>query len=162
MKKLFISIRDSIIAGIIFLLPIIILFVVVSKVFYFFTGFTNKLAAVFGLKSFIGISGGTIIGTIGFLLLCLVCGYLVKVAFFKQFNKWIEDKMAKYIPGYQTYREMALSKIEPKDEVLPYTSAAWLRKDGLMQPCFIESATSNYRLVVFVPQAGNVKEGAVL
>src|SRR6186713_259588 len=108
MKKFFTSVRDTIVAGIIFLLPILILLVIISKLFHFFTGFTTKLAAFFGLKSFLGVSGGSIIGTIGFLLLCLVCGYLVRVATFKRFNRWIERKMVKHVPGYQTYRDMAL------------------------------------------------------
>jgi len=161
MKKTLKKLRDTFIAGIIFLLPILLLVVLITKVFQFLTGFTGKVAAWFGLKSFIGVSGGTIVSAISLIVLCILCGYLVRISFFKSVSKWIDHKMIANIPGYSVYREMAMSKLEKKEEFLPYKSAAWIHIDHRQQPAFVVEAMPDGNLVVFVPVAGNVKEGAL-
>ena len=66
-----------------------------------------------------------------------------------------------HIPGYSVYREMALSKLEEKEEALPYESAAWVNMDDMQQPGFLMETMPDGRLVVFIPTAGNTKEGAI-
>lgn len=161
MKKFYQKLRDSFVSGIIFLLPLLILFVILSKVFQFLTGFTTKIAAIFGLKSFVGISGGTIVSTLSLIVLCIICGYLVRIAFIKSISRWVDQQMMSHIPGYSVYREIAMSKLEDKEEALPYESAAWLLVDDMEQPAFLMEKMPDGRLVVFVPTAGNAKEGNV-
>lgn len=161
MKKIFVNLRDTFIAGIIFLLPILVLFVLVTKVFQFLTGFTSKIAGVFGLKSFAGVSGGTIVSAISIIILCILCGYLVRIAFFKSVSKWVDKKMMAHIPGYTVYREMALSKLEDKEEALPYKDALWLKTDNFQQPGFLMEYMDDGRLIVFIPTAGNASEGSI-
>ncbi|WP_336515310.1 hypothetical protein [Pollutibacter soli] len=161
MKKVFVTLRDTFIAGIIFLLPLLVLFVLLTKVFQFLTGFTNKIAGLFGLTKFAGISGGTIVSTIGLIIVCLLCGYLVKISFFRSVSKWVDKKMMTHIPGYSVYREMAMSKLEAREETLPYKTALWLKKDNFLQPGFLMDYTDNGKLIVFIPTAGNVKEGNI-
>lgn len=161
MKKLFKKFSDTFIAGLIFLLPLLILFVLLSKLFQFLTGFTTKIAAVFGLKSIVGISGGTVVSAISIIVLCIICGYLVRIAVFKSVSSWVDKQMAAHIPGYSVYHEMAISKLEDKEEALPYESAAWLLMDGAQQPAFLMNTMADGRLVIFVPTAGNIKEGSL-
>ncbi len=161
MKKTAQKIRDIFVAGLIFLLPLVVLIVLLTKIFQYLTGFTTRIAALFGLKSFIGISGGTIISAISLIIFCMLCGYLVRVSFFKSVSRWLDKKMMAHIPGYSVYREMALSKLEPKDEVLPYESAAWINVNEVQQPGFLMETMPDGRLVVFMPVAGNTKEGTV-
>ncbi len=161
MKKTLQKLRDTFIAGIIFLLPLLLLIVLLTKVFQFLTGFTVKIASWFGLKSFIGISGGTIISALSIIILCIICGYLVRISFFKSISTWIDKKMMKNIPGYSVYREMALSKLEDKEEILPYKSALWINTDNKQQPGFLIETMPDGKLVVFIPTAGNVKQGTV-
>src|SRR5262245_54329542 len=116
MKKFFTRLRDTLISGILFLLPLLILFVLLSKVFQFLSGLTGRMAAFFGLNSVLGSSGNTIIAGIAILLFCLFCGELVRISFFSAFSKWLDKKLAKHVPGYSVYREMAVSKIDEKDE----------------------------------------------
>lgn len=161
MKKIIENLRDTFIAGLIFLLPLLVLFVLLTKVFQFLTGFTGKIAAWFGLKSFIGISGGTIVGAISVIILCIFCGYLVRIAFFKAASKWLDKKLAASIPGYSVYREMAMSKLDEKEEALPYETAVWVTLDDMQQPGFLIEKMPDGRLVIFIPTAGNPKEGSV-
>jgi uncharacterized membrane protein len=162
MKKIYNDFRDTFIAGVIFLLPLLVLFVLITKVFQYLTGFTTKIAALFGLKGFMGISGGTIVSAAAIILLCVLCGVLVRVSFFKAARDWVDSKMMTNIPGYSTYREMALAKLEEREDALPYKSALWLKLDKMNQPGFLIEKMPDGKLVVFIPTAGNVKEGTVL
>jgi len=161
MKKFIDRARDTFIAGLIFLLPLLILCALLSKVFTFFKTFTTKLAALFGLKSFMGISASTIMGTLSLILLCILCGYLMRVAFFKHISEWVDNKLRKFIPGYEVYHQMALSKLEKKEEMLPYESCAWVKNEEGDQPAFIMETLHDGRVVVFFPHAGDVKEGEI-
>lgn len=161
MKRTIENLRDTFIAGLIFLLPLLVLLVLLTKAFHFLTGFTGKIAALFGLKSFMGISGGTIVGTVSIIILCIICGYLVRISFFNAISKWLDKKLAATIPGYLVYREMAMAKLTEKEEALPYESAVWITLDDIQQPGFLIEKMQDGKLVIFIPTAGNVKEGAV-
>lgn len=162
MKNVTKSIEDTFIAGLIFLLPLLILFVLVTKVLMFFQNFTGKIAAMFGIKSIVGISASSIVGTLSLVLLCFFCGYLIRVALFKHFSEWVDGKLRKTIPGYEVYREMAMAKLEKKEETLPYEGAAWATVGDGRAPAFIMETCSDGSLVIFIPSAGNTKEGVVL
>jgi len=161
MKKALIQFRDTLIAGIVFLLPILILFVLATKAVQLLTGFSSKIANLFGLKSIIGISGSNIVGTIVLLLLCLFCGFLVRVAFIKRIYKWVDDKLEALVPGYRVYREMAVSKLKEHEAPLPYKCSAFIEQDGLQTPCFVMATLPDGKIMIFIPTAGNVKEGTV-
>ena len=161
MKKLFSSIRGTFISGLIFLLPILVVFVLLSKVFHALTGLSNRIAGIFGLKSIAGISGGTIVTSIGIIIVCIICGYLMKISTFKFVNRWLDRKLETAIPGYKAYRDMALSKIENKEEVLPYLKAVWVRVNDLDQPGFLTENLPDGSFVVFVPLTGNSKQGNI-
>jgi hypothetical protein len=163
MKKIAANLRDTIIAGILFLLPLLLVMVMASKAFQFLNGLNSRIAAVFGLKSIGGIPGTTIIGSISILMICLACGYLVRITFFQNIRNWIDLKLMDLIPGYQVYREMALNKLVDEEKPLPYQSAAWLvRADLTEQPVFLMETTAQGEMVIFAPAAGSVQTGTIL
>lgn len=160
MKSFFRKLRDTIVAGLIFLLPLLIIVVIITKIFNLLTGLTGKLAALFGLKSIMGISGASIVTGVALILLCLLCGYLMRMSFVKLLNDYVDKKLARYVPGYQVYRDMARSQIEKKEEVLPYKHAAWIASgDNMLEPGFILEKLPDEKYLVFIPLAGNAKEG---
>jgi hypothetical protein len=163
MKKIAANLRDTIIAGILFLLPLLLVMVMASKAFQFLNSLNSRIAAVFGLKSIGGIPGTTIIGSISILMICLACGYLVRITFFQNIRNWIDLKLMDLIPGYQVYREMALNKLVDEEKPLPYQSAAWLvRADHTEQPVFLMETTAQGEMVIFAPAAGSVQTGTIL
>jgi hypothetical protein len=128
-----------------FLLPLLILLVIITKVFSLLTGITGKIAAMFGMKSVMGVSGGTIVSGLSLILICFGCGYLMRLSLFKFLNKYLDKKLAQNLPGYQAYHDMARSKLDNKEEALPYKGAAWIKLDEkVFEPAFImEEGSSN-------------------
>jgi hypothetical protein len=162
MKKIIANLRDTIVAGILFLLPVLILFVVLSKAWASITGVTGKIAHYFGVSSIMGVSGGTLVATVSLLVLCLVCGYLMRIALFKNTSAWIDKKLQQFIPGYALYRAMAMKKIEPQEETLPYTGVVLLNDGAAQKPAFLVQQMADGRAILFVPSGGNPKDGEVL
>ncbi|HEY6506346.1 MAG TPA: hypothetical protein VIZ28_20360 [Chitinophagaceae bacterium] len=162
MKKRLAKFRDIVIAGLLFLLPLLVLFIVLVKVFQGLKTITSRIAAYFGLNSVLGVPGSSIVGVVGFILLCLICGYLVRIAFFKQIRNWLDQKLRDIIPGYAVYYKMAASKLDDKEEALPYEAAAWIHTGEGEQPGFIMERMPDGKLVVFLPTAGKAGEGSII
>lgn len=161
MNKFFLKFRDTLIAGIIFLLPVLVILVLMTKLLGMITGFTSKLAALFGLKALWGLSGTTLIGIGSLLIFCLVCGYLVRITFFSSISLWIDQKLMQLLPPYRVYREMAMSKLMEKEAAVPYQSAAWIKQEDGFVPAFL-MAEEQDKSLLFIPTAGNVKEGSLI
>ena len=68
---------------------------------------------------------------------------------------------AKYLPGYDTYREMAEEKLQPKVKILPYASAL-LRWQEYWQPAYIVEEDQDGNCVVFLPEIPETNKGRVL
>ena len=160
MKKMLTNLRDTLSAGLLFLLPLLIVIVLLTKGINLLSGLSTKLAAMFGLKSMMGLSGGTIMSGLLLIAICLLCGYLMRISFVKRINNYADQKLEKHIPGYSVYRQMARSKIEKKEEVLPYKHAAWIQlEEKVFEPAFVMEEIPGNSYVVFIPLGGNAKEG---
>jgi hypothetical protein len=162
MKKLSSGLRDTFIAGLIFLLPILIFFVLISKVFGLLKKITTKLADLLGFESVMGIPAHTIIGIVVLMLICFICGYLMRVAFFKHISTWIDNKLRDLVPGYELYHRIALSKLEKQEEQIHAQSPAWLKQEDGLQPAYIMETLPDNRFVVFLPKGGKVREGNIM
>ena len=161
MKKFFKELKDTIFAGVVFLLPLLILIVLLGKAYQLLTGVSTKIASLFGVKTLLGLPGHTIASSVLILITLLVCGYLVRLTLFQNIYNWLDRKLADNLPPYKLYREMAMTKLNREEETLPFQSAANIVKDGTAQPCFVMEKLADGRYVVFIPTAGNVKEGNV-
>src|SRR5262249_53160690 len=122
MKKYVRSLRDIVIAGFMFLVPVYVLF---TKAWTSLSTIGTKLAAVFGLKSIFGVGGSTILSSLVLIAIWLVCGLLVRISFVGSLNKAVESRLAKYVPGYATYRAMIEERVHRKEP--PQYASAPLR-----------------------------------
>jgi uncharacterized membrane protein len=123
MKIFFTHVRNVAISGFFFLLPVFVIFVIVSKAWTALTSIGVRIARVFGVSSIVGFKGSHIVAGLLMLAICFVCGLLVRVSFVAAFSRVTEKWMSKYIPGYDTYKAMAEEKLQNKARILPYASA---------------------------------------
>ena len=161
MKTFLINLRNIVIAGFFFLLPVIVVLVVVSKAWIALTSVGAKLAAMFGLKTIVGLAGTSVFTGLLMVVICLACGLLVRIAFISAFGNAVEAWLAKYIPGYATYKAMAEEKLQHKVRILPY-QAALIRHGDFWRPAYVVEQDPDGNAVVFVPEAPDTSRGAVL
>ena len=161
MKSLFANIRNVAVAGFLFLLPVYVLLVIITKAWASLSSVGTSLAKVFGLQSMLGVGGSTAVSGVLLILIWIACGLLVRLSFVDALNKGIERLLIKYIPGYSTYKAIAEDKLHQRTRTLPYASVL-VRGDLGWQPAYLIEQDVDGHCVLFVPRAPDTSAGSVL
>ena len=111
MKAFFSKVRNVLVAGFLFLLPVYVVLIIISKAWTSLSSIGTKVAAMFGMKSILGVGGSTVFSGLLLIIIWIACGLLVHFSFFATINKRAEKWLSKYIPGYDTYKAMAEEKL---------------------------------------------------
>ena len=152
MEKFFQKTKENCISGILFLLPVLILLLLVKKIFGYFAKFGGGIAKMIGLDQILGPHAANFIGALILLAFVYICGYLVRLAFFKRISDGIDSKLKEVIPGYEKHKEMAKKQLvdEPKIESdLP----ALIQFGDYWQPGFLVEQDDLGNAVVVVPNS---------
>jgi uncharacterized membrane protein len=160
MRRSYKIIRNHIITGFIFLMPVLISIAVIGKFWGKLLQAGNKVSKLFHIDTLLGPSGDAIIAVILLLVLCVVAGFLVKLTVFKRMSDWLDNKLAGFIPGYNDLRKETEVKIGegPKEEVfetcLIHTQEHW-------EPAYLIDVADNGDATVFIPAAPTFNTGQV-
>jgi uncharacterized membrane protein len=160
MRRSYKIIRNHIITGFIFLMPVLISIVVIGKFWGKLLQAGNKVSKLFHIDTLLGPSGDAIIAVILLVVLCVVAGFLVKLTVFKRMSDWLDNKLAGFIPGYNDLRKETEVKIGegPKEEVfetcLIHTQEHW-------EPAYLIDVADNGDATVFIPAAPTFNTGQV-
>ena len=161
MRALGRTVVNLFIAGLVFLLPVIVVLVVVTKAWTAVSTFGTRIAGVFGVKQIIGLGSDTAFTGVLLILLCVACGWLVRFSLVNAFHDAIEKRLIRYIPGYQTYKADAEDKLHKKIRILPYTSAL-VRHSGFWRPAYVIEQDAEGHSVIFLPDIPHTDQGQVL
>jgi len=161
MKAFFSNLHRVAISGFFFLLPVFVILIIITKAWTSFTSVGARIAGIFGMKSIVGVSGTTIFAGLLLIVLCMVCGWLVRFSVVAAFSKAVERGLSKYIPGYATYKAMAEEKLEHKIRILPYTSAL-IKHEDYWRPAYIVEDDHDGNYVLFLPDIPDTDKGHVL
>jgi len=153
--------RNIAIAGFLFLMPVYVVLVVATKAWTSLASVGTGLAKMFGLKAIMGVGASTVLSGVLLIVIWFACGLLVHVSFVNRFGKTIENWLAKYIPGYATYRTMAEEKLQGAAKTIPYTSAL-MRQQDLWQPVYVVEQDDEGDYVVFVPSVPDTSTGTIV
>jgi uncharacterized membrane protein len=161
MKSTYKYLRNHIVTGFIFLMPVLISIVVVGKFWTKLLLAGNKVSKFLKVDTLLGASGDAIIALILFFLLCILAGFLVKLSIFKRMSDWLDNKLASFIPGYTDVRKQTETKIgkAPEEQVfetcLVHTQEHW-------KPAYLIDTAENGDAVVFIPAAPTFNTGQVI
>jgi hypothetical protein len=161
MKQFLTNLRQTVIAGFFFLFPLYVVFIVVSKAWTSLTSIGVKLAAMFGVKTVLGVRGHTLLASLLIIAIWLLCGFLVRVSFIRAFSGAIERTISSLIPGYASYRAIAEEKIAHKTRILPYASAL-LKQGDCHRPAFVVDKDNKGNFVLFIPDIPETSRGQLL
>jgi uncharacterized membrane protein len=163
MKRTYKSLRNHIVTGFIFLMPVLISIAVIGKFWGKLLTLGNKISKLIRVDTVLGNTGDVIIALILFLILCILAGFLIRLSVFRRMSDWLDDKLASFIPGYTDLRKETEVKIgvgtAPKEEVfetcLVQTQEHW-------KPAYLIDIASNGDAVVFIPAAPTFNTGQVI
>ena len=160
MKSFYKTVRNHIITGFIFMMPVLITIVVLGKFWKQLLVLGGKISRLFRVDTVFGTAGDAVIAIVLLLLLCVIAGFLVKLSVFKQMSDMLDAKLASLIPGYTDLRKETKKKIGdgPKEDVfetcLVHTLDHW-------QPAYLIDVSDTGEATVYIPVAPTFTTGQV-
>lgn len=143
------KIKENCISGILFLLPVLIVLILIQKVFGIFAKFGNSVSKMFGLDSILGQNAANFVGALILLVFVYLCGFLVRLTFFKRISDGIDAKLIEIIPGYEKHRETAKNKLI-KEPTIETDLPVLIQFGEYWQPGFLIEQDETGKAVVVV------------
>jgi len=159
MKSITSFVKTTLIGGLFFVIPIVLVLLILDKILEFFRKLVAPIADLIPLEAFGGITISRIFALLVLLLICFMAGLFSKSTKASQFRKWIEDKILSHIPGYTLLKGMTESAAgrdseDLKDVVLVDIEEVW-------QIGFLMDEIDDELSAVYIPGAPNPMSGDV-
>jgi uncharacterized membrane protein len=151
--------KMTVIGGIVFLVPIIIVVIIVGKAFAIMTKLASPLAAWLPIDSVGGIALANLLAAAAIVVVCFVAGLVARSPFAVRTVESLESGVLSVIPGYAFIKGLtgSLTGGEEEKELAPVLA----RFDDAWQVAFQVERTADGRVVVYIPGAPDPWSGAV-
>lgn len=163
MKNFLLQFERNCVSGTIVLLPLVVFFIILEKVWGFFHKYGEKFAHFLHLDKVFGTTASDILGGIILLILLYCSGYLMRLSLLRRFTNWIDDKLIVFLPGYEKNKKEAEEKLNKKIKKpdqninLPIL----LKHEEYWQPAYLIEESKDGNAVVFVPTAPYKDQGQI-
>ena len=154
-------IRTTIIGGIIFLIPIVIIVAILGKAFKIMLQITQPLSKMIPIEAVGGIAFVNILAVLAILVFSLIAGMIAKSKLGQIAFDAIDAKLLIFIPGYadiKSITESALDEEQTDNPLKPILA----KFDDQFQLAFEVERTGNGLVVVYLPGAPDPKSGSVV
>ena len=109
MKSIMSFIKTTLIGGLFFVIPLVLLALIIGKVLDVFRKLVAPIADKIPIEAIGGITISRIIALLILLLVCFIAGLFAHTKKIKEFRKWIETNILSHIPGYTLLKGMTES-----------------------------------------------------
>jgi uncharacterized membrane protein len=152
-------IRSTLIGGIVFLVPFVVLIFVLGKAFQLMSHVTAPLSKIVPLDTVADIAVVDLIAAALILLLCFLAGLVARTAVADSFVRALESRVLARIPIYHFVKGMTSSVVEAEKGEAMKTVLA--RLDDYAQLAFEVERTTSGEVVVYLPGAPNPWSGSI-
>lgn len=144
-------IKTTVIGGVLFILPLILIFVLVEKAIHLLQGPVHKLLPMFAGYDVAGVTLLSLATFVGLLLLCFLAGMLARTAVASRALQTIEDKVLGNLPGYQLFKDSAtyLAGQEQGDG----SKVGMIAEGDGWRLCLVLEASANW-VIIYMPDGG--------
>ncbi len=158
MHKLLEYVRVTVIGGLLFLLPLLIIYFVTDKAIDILTPITQPVMHRLGLDTIVGFPGRTIIGLAGLAFVAFVVGMFARTPPGQALLRWIEHGIAVALPQFSIFQTVAHSLEADNDVQMPVvlvaTDAGWQLGVLLAEP-------AHGWYPVFLPGSPGIASGSI-
>ncbi len=153
-------IRTTVIGGVVFLVPLVIVLLALGKALAFASHLATPIANLFPEFSLLGLGAKTLIGIVLLILIAFGAGLLARTELGKMGRDWIEDTLLNAIPQYQMVKSMVegYAAIENAEGLKPLLISI----EGGWQIGYLLEEIQEGWVSVFVPQAPTPTSGNVM
>lgn len=152
--------KTTILGGLIFLLPLILLITLLGKAVSIMMKVAEPLDNLIPLESIGGIAFVNILAIAGVILACFSAGIAAKSVFGKKFFQSIEDKIS-IIPGYTLFKARMTGRIGEKAGKKSL-QVILVKFDDLSQIAFEIERTPSGSVVCFLPGSPDPWSGSIV
>ncbi len=115
-KSIFNFIRTTLTGGIIFLLPIVLLFIVLAKAIEILHKISSPLADAITDGDILGFDGSMVVAIVLLIIICFISGLLFRLPTIKLWVKSLEDNVLTYLPGYALMKAITVDTLGQQEE----------------------------------------------
>jgi uncharacterized membrane protein len=153
--------RNHIVTGFIFIMPVLITVAVMAKFWKDLLKLGAACSKLLRVDTVLGPSGDAVMAILLFLIICVVAGYLVRISFLKRISERIDQQLDSLIPGYGQIRAETRKKVGVEAGQEPVFDACLVKVQELWQPGYVIEKNADGTQTVFVPQAPAAGSGQV-
>ena len=159
MKRLVQILRATIVGGVIFLVPFVVLIIIIGKAHKIIRAVLAPVAERISIESVIGLETPKILAAIVLVLICLFAGLFARTSTAKKLVGWLETVFLSNLPGYSFIKNFG----EEAAGTTPTQGykAVLARFDDAWQIGFLVESIPGGRVVVFIPDAPSPWTGGV-
>lgn len=159
MKSITSFVKTTLIGGLFFVIPIVILLFIIGKILEVFRKLVAPITDLIPLEAIGGITLSRIFALFVLVFFCFIAGLFANSTKIKELRKWIETNILSHIPGYTLLKGMTESAVgieseDLKDVVLVNIEEVW-------QIGFLMDRIDDDLCSVYIPGAPNPMSGDV-
>ena len=160
MKALKEFIKTTLVGGIVFLVPLVLLILVLRHAMALAGKIAGPVAATFPEHRIAGVAVATIIAALGLLLLCFLAGLIARTPAGRNLARWLEDSLLGNLPQYRMVKSMAegLAQVEDAQNLRP----ALVSIEGGWQLGYLLEEVRAGWVAVLLPQSPTPMSGNVM
>ncbi|MGD0350212.1 MAG: DUF502 domain-containing protein [Verrucomicrobiota bacterium] len=159
MKRIIQFLRTTLVGGLLFLVPIVVLVIVLGKALVLARKIVDPLAEHLPVHSIIGLQTPLFLAIGGIVLLCFLAGFFARTVLARKIVNRLEESVLSNVPGYEFLKRMSGSTLGvEQDGAYPVVLAHF---DDASQIGFRIEVLENGFVVVFVPGVPNASAGDV-
>ena len=160
MKAIKEFIKTTLVGGIVFLVPLILLILVLRHAMTFAGKIAGPIAALFPEHKVAGVAVATIIAALVLLLLSFLAGLFARTHVGRDLARWLEDSLLGNLPQYRMVKTMAegLAQVEDSQNLRP----ALVSIEGGWQLGYLLEEVHTGWVAVFLPQSPTPMSGTVM
>ena len=160
MKAIKEFVKTTVVGGIVFLVPLILLILVLKHAMAFAGKIAGPIAAAFPEHRIAGVTVATIIAALVLLLLSFLAGLFARTHVGRDLARWLEDSLLGNLPQYRMVKTMAegLAQVEDGQNLRP----ALVSIEGGWQLGYLLEEVRAGWVAVFLPQSPTPMSGSVM
>lgn len=152
-------IKTTIVGGLIFLVPIIVLVIILGKALGITRTIVRPLSTLIAVETVAGVGMATLLSIFVIVLFCFLAGLFARTDLARKIINWLESSMLSHIPGYTFMKSMGESFAGIEIDHGYETVLA--RFDDSWQVAFLVERIGSGQVAVFIPGAPSPWSGSV-
>jgi uncharacterized membrane protein len=159
MKPMLQFFRTTLVGGLLFLVPIIVLVIILGKALAVTRKLVDPLAARLSVQSVVGLPTPFPLAIAVLVLFCFIAGFFARTALAQKIVHRLETAVLSNLPGYEFLKNVGESMLGVETQSAHETVLA--RIEDAWQLAFLIERLENGLVAVFVPGAPHPQSGSV-